>query len=127
MLAAATLLSVGCGGGAGDLLAIEVSGPLAAGTERIVVASDGRASCNGGPLLAISSAALIEAREIERSVTALAERGAGFDSHRLGARRYLLRTRAGAVRWGEGGGGLPASLAQAARLALQLGRALCQR
>jgi len=78
--AVAGLLAIGCGGEAGDLMAIEVSGGGKArgGDVDIVIASDGRASCNDGPREPIPSDMLIEARELERELGDLAEEGTTF-------------------------------------------------
>lgn len=118
----------GCGGGTGDLLAIEVSGGIAAPArpDRIEVQSDGRARCNGGPLDEIPSQTLLDAREVERDVKPLAERGASYQAHGADQRRYVLRTDNGVVRWAEGERGLPKPLPKAELLTLRLNRQLCR-
>ncbi len=117
-------LVAGCGGGSGDLLAIDVTGGPG-GTQRLVIASDGRARCNGSELAAIASERLIDARELERDVYDLAKDGENFESGARGIRSYSLRTDDGSVRWREGARGLPRVLSRAQLLALQLGRELC--
>jgi hypothetical protein len=125
-LGTAALAATGCGGSAGDLLALEVSGGLAGDTVRLRVTEDGRASCDGGPLRQISSAALIEAREVERGLAELAEDGDSFESAAGADRRtYLARTRAGTVSWTEGEPDLPPVLPQAAALAERLRQDVC--
>ena len=122
---AAVLL--GCGGGAGDLLAIEVSGgPAGQIAQRIVVTENGQASCNGGPQEAIPNERLIQAREVEREAEGLATRAADLTTREPAARQYVLRTNAGTVRWSEGSPRLPQELGKAALLALQLGRSACR-
>lgn len=118
----------GCGGGAGDLVAIEASG----GPERergdfeVVVADNGIGSCNRGEEQTLSSALLIDAREVERELSELAEDGARYDGSRRAQRRYVARMKAGTVRWAEGEPGLPAALPRAQLLALRLERELCR-
>ena len=124
-LALACGLLAGCGGGAGDLLAIDVTGGPG-GTQRLVVASDGRARCNGSGLDPIDSDRLIKAREVERDVHDYAANGDNFDAGAKGRRSYTLRTDDGSVRWQEGASGLPKALSKAQLLALQLGRQLCR-
>ena len=130
-----------CGGEAGDLLALEVSGGFQEQPLRLTVTEDGRGSCDGGELQPIPSQRLIEARDLERDLGGLAEDGASFgppgavddgrEGERGGAedaedrRRYVARTRAGTVRWVEGSPELPEVLPRAALLAQQLEDDLC--
>jgi hypothetical protein len=122
---AASALAAGCGGTAGDLLSIGVQGGPAGAGHTVVVTGDGRGSCDRGPLRSLPSARVIAAREIEREVVDLA-RGASAFHDRPGARRYVLETKDGVVRWSEGTPSLPGALARAQLLALQLGRELCR-
>lgn len=118
-------LPAGCGGSAGDLLAIEVSGgPAGTARQTMVVTEDGHASCNRGPQHRITSKQLIDAREVEREATDLAGEGTDLQTTRRGARQYVLRIKEGTVRFTEGPG-LPPELAKAALFALRLGRAVC--
>ena len=115
----------GCGGSPGDLLSIEVKGGPAQRDQSIVVGSDGRSSCNGGPKRDIGSQALIDAREIERELGDDAERAAVYESTSAEATSYVARVKKGTVRWDDRARGLPPVLAQAQLFALQQGRALC--
>lgn len=123
----AALLVAGCGGTAGDLIAIEVSGGPARerGPLEIVVADNGRASCNRGEAETLPSDLLIEARELERELGDLAEQGANYPGGGGDQRQYVARTRAGTVRWAEGVRDLPPVLPRAQLLALRLDRLLC--
>jgi hypothetical protein len=125
--AAAALLLVGCGSSPGDVLAIEVSGGPLPARQTIVVSLDGRATCNRGNSEEIENSQLIDAREVAREAKPLAEAGADYRTPRPGARLYLLRLPEGEVPWTEGRPGLPAALAKAQLLSLQLGRSLCGR
>jgi hypothetical protein len=124
----AGLLAAGCGGEAGDLMAIEVSGGGNArgGDVDIVIAGDGRASCNDRPSESIPSKLLIEARELERELGDLAEEGATFGTATGERREYVVRIKAGTVRWPEGDPGLPAQLPETQLLAIRLDRLLCR-
>ena len=126
VLAAAALTAAGCGGSSGDLLAIEVSGGPAKRQQRMVIQTDGRASCNGGSQIDIGSAPLIDAREIERELAELADRAAVYENPRRGTTGYVVRTKDGTVRWQEGTPGLPGVLSRAQLFALQQGRKLCR-
>ena len=67
---------------------------------------------------------VIDARELEKDVADLARRGASYPPA-PDAREYVLRTKAGTVRWSEGRRGLPSVLPRAQLLELQLQRVLC--
>ena len=127
-LAAAAVAAVflaGCGGPAGDLIALEVSGGSVKGTEHIVVIEDGRARCNAGPLEEIPNDRLLDARDVERKLKPLAESGASYPAPGAGRRHYVARTKDGAVRWSGGPQGAPAVIGKATLLALQLERQVC--
>ena len=115
----------GCGGSPGDLLAIETSGGVAGRDQEIVVRGDGQATCNGKPTADLDSAALIDARAIERELTDLAGRAATYEGPGGDATTYVVRTKDGTVRWQEGARGLPPVLPRAQLFALQQGRRLC--
>ena len=124
-LGSALLLSA-CGGGAGDLLAFEVSATAGEPPRRLVVTGDGRGSCDGVELKALVSERLIEARAVERDLGPLATDGARFEAGRRPAAATLVgRSVAGTVRWVEGGSGQPEVLARATLLATKLERELC--
>ena len=109
-------------------MAIEVSGGPARATAplEIVLASDGRGTCNDRPSETIPSEIVIEARELERELGDLAEDGATFPPTRANQREYVVRIKAGTVRWAEGERGLPKLLPRTQLLALRLDRLLCR-
>jgi hypothetical protein len=120
----ACLLLAGCGGEAGDLMSIDVSGGPTNAKHTIVVSGDGRGSCDKSKLRALPSARVITAREVEREARKLARAGTHYPE-RAGRRRFALSTNDGIVRWSEGTPGLPKDLPRAQLLALQLERRLC--
>jgi hypothetical protein len=122
---ALAIAASGCGGSAGDILAIEVSGGFSGERRSLVVTEDGRGRCDGGELRPIESRTLIDARQVRRDLEQYADRGARFEGPRADRRVYAARTRDGAVRWVEGAPGLPRVLPEAASLALRLERELC--
>jgi hypothetical protein len=124
VIAAAAL--TGCGGEAGDLMSITISGGFAPVRHTIVVSGDGRGSCDRGALKLLPSERVVEAREIEHEVAELARKAAHYPPA-PDRRVYTLRTKAGVVEWSEGGRGLPSALPRTQLLALQLERLLCAR
>jgi hypothetical protein len=123
---AASVLTSGCGGSAGDLLALTATGGIAGGTHTVVVSGDGRGSCDRGPLQPLPSARVLLARQVEHDAGDLAKRAASYPPS-PDARAYTLRTKDGVVRWSEGNPALPKVLPQAQLLALQLEQQLCRR
>ena len=121
---AAVALLAGCGGEAGDLIAIEVSGGAAGGERTIVVTGDGRGSCDDGDLSNVDSDLVVEARDVERDIEELTNESREFPD-RAGRRRYVVRTDDGVVRWSEGTPGLPPVRPRTALLTLRLERELC--
>jgi hypothetical protein len=126
-LAASMALIAGCGGEAGDLMSIEISGGPAgaAAKHTVVVTGDGRGSCDRGSSKLLPSDRVIDARVIAKEVGDLTRKAADYPS-RPGTRRYVLSTGDGDVRWSEGTPALPSVLPKAQLLALQLERLLCQ-
>jgi hypothetical protein len=129
-LVGAGLALAGCGGTAGDLIALRMSGGANGGVAgangvRIVITNDGRARCNSGDLRQITSDDLLDAREVERDIYDLARRGRSYPPTRRGERRFEARTDDGSVRWAEASAGLPPVLSRVELLTLRLSRRLC--
>ena len=89
----------GCGSAAADLFTVTRTAGIPAGDLRLRITDDGRASCNGAPLVDITSSQLITAREARRDLDTLGSR-------RLAAGRqsvfsYRVRTRRATVAWAD--------------------------
>lgn len=109
-------------------MAIEITGGFAKGRGPldIVLASDGRGTCGDRPSETVPSDVVIDAREAERDLGDLAEEGAAYGEAGGDQARYVVRIKAGTVRWTEGESGLPAVLPRTQLLALRLDRLLCR-
>jgi hypothetical protein len=115
---------IGCGGSAGDLIAISTTGggsPHA----RYVVTGDGLASCNGGKDKTLSSQTVLDAREVERELTDYAEKRSSFMNGPAGARRYVASTKDGIVTWAEGARSAPPVIAKAILLTQNIKSEVC--
>ena len=123
---AAALLATGCGGAAGDLLALEVSGGAGNVHDRLRVTDDGRASCNGRALVAITNKQLLAAREDKRLLRPYAKRGETFPGAVAGARNFVARSQDGTVTWSEGAPRLPTAIGRTTMLVIELERQLCR-
>jgi hypothetical protein len=128
-LAAAAVVSLaglaGCGGAPGDILGLGISGGPQRQSVRMHVEENGRASCNTKPLHQLSSAQILDARNIVRDAEPLAKSGANFGAPSGAQRSFQLRTPDGTVNWTEAAVGVPPVLSQAELLALQMEQQLC--
>ncbi len=115
----------GCGGSAGDLIAISTSsggGP----PYHVLVTGDGQGSCNGGKEHALPSAHVLDARDVERRLTKYAQEHASFTSGApAGARTYTASTKDGVVTWAEGARGAPPAIAKGIVLTQELKADTC--
>ena len=89
------------------------------------VTDDGRVSCNGGPLVDITSAQLITARELERDLEPLAKRRLALRPGRGSVLRYRVVLEDGAVRFADDSRGQPPALFRLAKLTRDVARGPC--
>ena len=130
-LTAVGAATAGCGGAAGDLLAVERSGSIPGARLDVRVTVDGRAACNRGELRQLPSDQVLTARRIERAL-------AGEDDDpgpaardvrlRPGPRsimRYRARVDAGTVAFADTSRGQPPAFFQVAKLTRDVARGTC--
>ena len=89
------------------------------------VTDDGRASCNGRPLVDITSEQLVDARDIERELEPLARRGLALPPARGSILRYRAVIEDGAVRFADNSPRQPAPLFALAKLTRDIARSAC--
>jgi hypothetical protein len=118
-------LLAGCGGAPGDILGLGISGGPQRQAVHMHVEENGRASCNTKPLHQLTSAQILDARNIARDAKLLAQGGANFGAPSGGQRSFQLRTPDGTVNWTEAAVGIPPVLSQAELLALHMQDQLC--
>jgi hypothetical protein len=125
VLAALAAGLAGCGSGTADLMSIDDrSEGIVVHQLRVRVTDDGRAAC-GGPLEALPSQMVLDAREVKRKLRPLARRGASFLKPGPNGRHYEFRSFDGVVRW-DVGAAAPPAVSRATLLALRLERRLCR-
>jgi hypothetical protein len=122
-LAAAGL--AGCGGEAHDLFLVQRSGSIPGARLSLRVTDDGRASCNRRPLVDITSAQVIDAREAERDLEPLAERGVRLPPGPDSILRYSVRLEAGTVRFSDTSRRQPPVFFRVAALTRRIARGPC--
>jgi hypothetical protein len=125
---AAALAAAACDSGAPahDLFLVQRSGAIPGARLALRVTDDGRASCNRGPLVEISSADLITARDIERKLEPLAKRGFALRPGPASVLRYRVRLEDGAVRFADDSRGQPPALFRLAKLTRDVARGSCK-
>ena len=126
VLAAALGLSAcGSGGPAHDLFLVQRGGDIPGARLALRVTDDGRASCNRGPLVDITSAQLIAARELQRDLDPLAKRRFALAPGGGSVLRYRVVLEDGAVRFADDSRGQPPALFRLAKLTRDVARGAC--
>jgi len=110
LLAAAAI--AGCGSEAHDLFLVQRAGSVPGARLALRVTDDGRASCNGSPLVDITSDQLIDARELQRDLKDAAERHLELAPRKGSIMRYEVRTPDGSVRFADNSPGARGALAR---------------
>jgi hypothetical protein len=125
---AAALAAAACDSGAPahDLFLVQRSGSIPGARLTLRVTDDGRASCNRAPLVAISSAQVIAAREVERDLEPLAKRRFDLPPGPASILRYRVVLEDGAVRFADDSRGQPPALFRLAKLTRDVARGPCR-
>jgi hypothetical protein len=125
-LAALTALATSaCGSEARDLFLVTRSGDVPGAQLTLRVTDDGRASCNGRPLVEITSAQLITARESERDVEPPAKAQLRLAAGAQPVFSYRIRTEEGGVAWSDDSLHQPAVLFKLAKLTRDVAKGPC--
>lgn len=128
---AAGLGLVACGGPSADLYVVERTGSTPGARLSMVVGDGGSVSCNRGPQEPITSAQLIEAREIadelngEEDAPGPAPRGVRLKPAAGSIMRYRVRTEKGSVAFSDTSKGQPEAFFRLARLTRRLAKDAC--
>jgi hypothetical protein len=133
---AATL--AGCGGGPpGDLFVVTRTGSIPGAKLTLLVIDDGGVSCNGGPRREITSAQLIDARELRRELDGddhakdkaaqegLAKRHIDLPPGDVTTLSYRVRSENGTVAFSDTSAHQPQTFYEIAKLTRDLARQSC--
>ena len=126
LAAVAGLAMAACGGEARDLFLVARSGDVPGAKLTLRVTDDGRASCNGRPLVEITSAQLIAARESERDVEPAARAQLRLAPGPQPVFSYRVRTEEGGVAWSDDSPRQPAVLFKLAKLTRDVAKGPCR-
>jgi hypothetical protein len=124
-LAAAAAAAAGCGTDPADLFVVQRAGTIPGARLELRVTDDGRASCNDRPLVDITSAQLVDARDIERELEPLARRRLALEPGRGSILRYRVLLEDGALRFADNSPRQPAPLFALAKLTRDVARGPC--
>lgn len=129
-LAPAAMLAAGCGSRAADLFVVQRSGSIPGADLKLVLSDDGRANCNGGPDKQITSAQLIDARDILRELQGQDTKGPADKRLNLppgpaSILRYRVRVEGGSVAFSDTSRGQPKEFFRLAQLVRDIAKGPC--
>jgi hypothetical protein len=128
---AACALLVACGSPSADLYLVERAGSTPGARLTMLVGDGGSVRCNRGPQEEITSAQLIEAREIATELNGDEEepgpaaRGVELAPQPGSILRYRVRSEAGVVAFSDNSKGQPEAFYRLARLTRRLAKEAC--
>jgi hypothetical protein len=125
LAALAALAMSACGSEARDLFLVTRSGDVPGARLTLRITDDGRASCNGKPLVDITSAQLIAARETERDLEKPAKAQLRLAPGRQSVLSYRVRTEEGGVAWSDDSARQPPVLFKLAALTRDVAKGPC--
>jgi hypothetical protein len=125
LAALAALAMSACGSEARDLFLVTRSGDVPGAPLTLRVTDDGRASCNHRPLVEITSAQLVTAREVERDLEDPAKAQLRLASGPQPVFSYRVRTEEGGVAWSDDSARQPAVLFKLAKLTRDVAKGPC--
>jgi hypothetical protein len=114
------------GAPAHDLFLVQRTGSIPGARLALRVTDDGRASCNRGPLVDITSAELIIAREVQRDLDPLAKRRFALRPGPASVLRYRVRLEDGTVRFADDSRGQRPAMFRLAKLTRDVARGSCK-
>ena len=126
------LVAAGCGGPSSDLFVVERAGAVPGARLTLVVDDGGFVRCNHSGRREISSAQLIDARDIARQLDGEPDKAPGPAKRNLtfaprpgSILRYDVRTEQGSVAFADNSARQPAVLFHVAELARDLAKQVC--
>jgi hypothetical protein len=125
-LALAALLLAGCGSEAHDLFLVTRSGDVPGARLTLRITDDGRASCNHRPLVEITSAQLISARDVARKLEDPSKAQLRLAPGPQPVLSYRVRTEDGGVAWSDDSTRQPAVLFELAKLTRDVAKGPCK-
>jgi hypothetical protein len=122
----AALLVAGCGSEAHDLFLVTRSGDVPGARLTLRITDDGRASCNQKPLVEITSAQLISARDVARKLEDPSKAQLRLAPGPQPVLSYRVRTEEGGVAWSDDSTRQPTVLFELAKLTRDVAKGPCK-
>lgn len=119
--------AAGCGGGGppADLFVVQRSGDVPGGRLELRITDDGRAACNGRPLVDITSQQLLDARQARRDLAEPAAAGLRLPTGPGSVLSYRVRSEDGVVAWSDSSPRQPPVLFRVAKLTRDVAKGPC--
>ena len=124
-MAIALLAATGCGGSAGDLLAVKRSGTVPGAELQVIITDAGFASCNEADELRLPEELLLDAREVERDLETAAEEQLSLNPGDGSIFSYEVETPTGIVRFADTSSGRVEGMDELAFLVRQVAQDVC--
>ncbi len=123
----AVVLGIGCSGGikASDLFVVERSGDVPGAHLTLLVNEEGGAQCNGGAVLKLSDAALVQARAIQEELNSPASKRTSLPAQAGSVLSYYVRDENGTVRFADNSAAQPKVFRNLALFVLQTAQQVC--
>ena len=125
-LLALTLVLVGCGQPSADLFVVNRSGSIPGAKLRLRVTDDGHVSCNGGPLVEITSKQVIDARVAADALTKPAKEHLTLPAKPGSTLDYAFTIDGDTTRFADNAPGQSSDMYEAALLVRELAKGPCQ-
>jgi hypothetical protein len=119
------LLGAGCGQPSADLFSMTRGGSIPGAKLHLSVTDDGHVSCNGGPLVEITSKQLIDARDVTRELSEPASKHVNLPAKSGSTLDYAFTIDKDTVRFADNSAGQDPAMYKAALLVRQLAQGPC--
>jgi hypothetical protein len=119
------LLGAGCGQPSAALFSMTRGGSIPGAKLHLSVTDDGHVSCNGGPLVEITSKQLIDARDVTRELSKPASKHVNLPAKSGSTLDYAFTIDKDTVRFADNSAGQDPAMYKAALLVRQLAQGPC--
>jgi hypothetical protein len=123
----AALAAIGCGTPSADLFVVDRDGSLPDAKLTLRVGDGGTVRCDGGAEKAISSDDLLDARQLEKDLAPLLDRGLRLAPRSGSLLRYRVTGGEGEVRFADNSQGQPRTFAELIRFTRRIAMSACGR
>jgi len=127
LLVGATLAVAGCGGGSGDLFAVERTGDVPGAELRLIVNDGGTVTCDDAEPKALPPKLLLDARAIATDIEEFAQESLNLKPGAQSVLQYVVHTPDGTVRFADDSRGQPEVTQRLAYFTRQTAQRVCGR